>query len=271
MNLLQACQDQKLFGRWFKEPATWESWFAFIAALFALPMSTEQLEIYQRHTRRQAPPAAPIAEGWLVCGRAGKSFVLAVIAVFLACFKVYAQFLGPGERATILVIAADRKQARQIYRYIRGLITGTPLLAAMLEREPRADGLDLTNGVTIEIGTASFRTSRGYSFAAVLADELAFWPTDDSAEPDYAVLDALRPGMANIPGAILLCASSPYARRGALWDSFKRWRGRPRRSGLARCHAGDEPDHPSKHHRSCDRAGSVKRRGGIRRRIPHGP
>jgi hypothetical protein len=59
----------------------------------------------------------------------------------------------------------------------------------------------------------------------VLADELAFWPTDDSAEPDYAVLDALRPGMANIPGAVLLCASSPYARRGALWDSFKRYFG----------------------------------------------
>jgi hypothetical protein len=85
MNLLQACQDQKLFGRWFKEPATWESWFAFIAALFALSMSTEQLAIYQRHTGRQTPPAAPIAEGWLVCGRrAGKSFVLAVIAVWRA-------------------------------------------------------------------------------------------------------------------------------------------------------------------------------------------
>ena len=99
------------------------------------------------------------------------------------------------------------------------------MLAAMLEREPRADGLDLNNGVSIEIGTASFRTSRGYSFAAVLADELAFWPTDDSAEPDYAVLDALRPGMANIPGSVLLCASSPYARRGALWDAFKKYFG----------------------------------------------
>jgi hypothetical protein len=227
MNLLQACEDQKLFGRWFKDRATWEAWFAFIAALFALPLTAEQLAIYQKHTGRQTAPLAAVVEGWLICGRrAGKSFVLALIAVFLACFKTYSQFLGPGERATILVIAADRKQARQIYRYIRGLITGTPLLAAMLEREPRADGLDLNNSVSIEIGTASFRTSRGYSFAAVLADELAFWPTDDSAEPDYAVLDALRPGMANIPGAVLLCASSPYARRGALWDSFKRYFGR---------------------------------------------
>jgi hypothetical protein len=52
------------------------------------------------------------------------------------------------------------------------------------------------------------------------------WPTDDAADPDYAVLDALRPGMATIPGAMLLCASSPYARRGALWDTWRRHFGR---------------------------------------------
>src|SRR5262249_3478869 len=41
-------------------------------------------------------------------------------------------------------------------------------------------------------------------------------------EPDYEVLGALRPGMATIPGALLLCASSPYARRGALWDAHRK-------------------------------------------------
>lgn len=223
MTFSEVCQDANLFGRYFKDQSTWRAWLSFAAALFALPMTAEQLAIYKRHTGRQVAPTAPLREGWIICGRrAGKSFVLALIAVFLACFKSYAEYLGPGERATILIIAADRKQARQIYRYVRGLITGAPLLAAMLEGEPRADGLDLNNYVTIEIGTASFRTSRGYTFAAVLADELAFWPTDDSAEPDYAVLDAVRPGMATIPGAVLLCASSPYARRGALWEAYRK-------------------------------------------------
>ena len=56
-----------------------------------------------------------------------------------------------------------------------------------------------------------------------MLDELAFWPTDDSAaEPDREVLAALRPGMANVPGSMLLCASSPYARKGALWDAYNR-------------------------------------------------
>ncbi len=33
------------------------------------------------------------------------------------------------------------------------------------------------------------------------------------------------PAMATIPGAMLLCASSPYARRGAMWDAYKRYFG----------------------------------------------
>jgi hypothetical protein len=36
----------------------------------------------------------------------------------------------------------------------------------------------------------------------------------------------VRPGMASIPGSMLLCASSPYARRGALWDGFNRHHGK---------------------------------------------
>ena len=59
----------------------------------------------------------------------------------------------------------------------------------------------------------------------MLADEVAFWPSDTSAEPDYEILDAIRPGMASIPGSVLLCASSPYAKRGALWDAFRTYYG----------------------------------------------
>jgi hypothetical protein len=75
----------------------------------------------------------------------------------------------------------------------------------------------------IEVATASFRTSRGYSFAAVLADEVAFWRSDESsANPDIEIMRALRPGMASIPGSILMLASSPYAKRGELYAAYRR-------------------------------------------------
>jgi phage terminase large subunit-like protein len=184
VTIIDACKDEALFARWFRDRTTWQPWFAFIAALFGVPMTPEQLATNQACTGRSEAPAEAFTEAWLICGRrAGKSFVLALIAVFLACFKSYGEFLGPGERATVMVIATDRRQARVIFRYIRGMIASTPLLADLIERET-ADTLDLTNGVTIEVGTASYRSTRGYTLAAVLCDEIAFWPTDDSAEPD---------------------------------------------------------------------------------------
>ena len=82
---------------------------------------------------------------------------------------------------------------------------------------------ELSNSVVIEIATASFRTTRGYSFAAVLCDEIAFWRQEEtSAAPDVEIVRALRPGMASIPGAMLIMASSPYAKRGQLYSAFRR-------------------------------------------------
>jgi hypothetical protein len=222
MNVLQACADPNLFGRWFRQRETWAVWFAVLAALFGLPMDEDQLALYRHHTGRSTPPTEQGSEAWLVVGRrGGKSFVMALVAVYLACFRTYRQYLQPGERATILVIAADRKQARTIMRYIRGMLTNIPVLRRSIQHET-AESFDLNNSVTIEVGTASFRSTRGYTFAAVLCDEVAFWRSDDSANPDVEILDAVRPGLATIPGAMLICASSPYARRGVLWDAFRR-------------------------------------------------
>jgi hypothetical protein len=226
ITILQAMADPHLFKPWFRDPATWGAWRGFLCALFALPMSDAEREIFTACTGRTEAPAAPATEGWLVCGRrSGKSFTLALVAVFLGCFHDYRQFLSPGERGTILIIATDRKQARVIFRYIRAMLTQVPMLAKLVERE-MAEAFELTNNVVIEVATVNFRTVRGYTVIAALLDELAFWPTDDSANPDSEVIAAIRPAMATIPGAKLLCASSPYAKRGALYDAFKRHHGK---------------------------------------------
>jgi terminase large subunit-like protein len=226
VTILDAVDDANLFAPWFREPATWVAWRAFLAALFALKMSSEQLAIYQHCTGRSALSTQPATEAWLICGRrAGKSFILALCAVFLACFFDYRRCLAPGERGTVLIIATNSKQARVIFRYVRALLTHVPMLAKLIERET-AHSFDLSNGTTIEVHPASYKTTRGYTIVAALCDEIAFWPHEDAAEPDYEVLNALRPGMATIPNAMLLCASSPYARRGALWDAHRRHYGK---------------------------------------------
>lgn len=222
ISIIEALEDPKVFGPFFKG-STWDSWKAFLAALFALPMTPEQLAIYRKHTGRTTPPAEPLHEAWLCIGRrGGKSFVLATIAVYLACFHDWRKYLNVGERGTIMIIARDRRQARVIKRYISGLLGEVPMLAPLVELDV-AETIELRNRISIEIHTASFRSTRGYTIVAALLDEVAFWPTDEtSAEPDREVLTAIRPAMSTIPGAMLLCASSPYARRGALFDAHQK-------------------------------------------------
>jgi hypothetical protein len=224
VNIIAAIDDPKVFGPHF-QGETWASCRAFLAALFGLPLTPEQLAIYRQCTGRSEAPT-PVSEAWLVCGRrSGKSFTLALIAVFLSAFRDWRPHLGPGERGTVMVIAADRKQARTIMRYVKGLLSSIPMLARTVQAE-RAESIDLQNRITIEVHTASFRTVRGYTIVAALLDEIAFWPSEDSANPDTEIIAALRPAMATVPGAMLLCASSPYARRGALWTSHDRHYGK---------------------------------------------
>jgi hypothetical protein len=227
-NILTACADPALFGRWFAEPKTWAAWFVFLKGMFGLPMTRADRKLFTACTNlRKAAPHGYL-EAWLVCGRrAGKSLMLALISVFLACFGHWAPYLSPGERGIVLIIAADRKQAAVIFRYIVAFLREVPMLAAMIERET-ANEIDLTNGITIEIATASYRTVRGRTLIACLADEIAFWRTDEgAANPDSEILAAIRPAMATIPGAMLLCASSPYSRRGELWNAYRRYHGKP--------------------------------------------
>jgi hypothetical protein len=110
MNILDAMRDSKVFGPHFRGP-TWDAWRVFLAALFALPLSEEQLALFSKHTGRSTPPTQPLHEAWLVCGRrAGKSFILACVAIFIACFRDWRPHLGPGESGTVMIIAADRRR-----------------------------------------------------------------------------------------------------------------------------------------------------------------
>jgi hypothetical protein len=222
MNLIQAMTDGNLLGPAFGHPGTWRTWRVFLRAVFGLSMSVEEAAIFTRHTGRTTPPTAQAKEAWAICGRrGGKSRIAATEAVYLACFRDYRTILAPGERGTLPIIAADRRQARNVFRYVNGLLDGCPMLARLVASRT-AESVELTNNVTIEVHTASFRSIRGYTVIGAVCDEIAYWRSDDSANPDREIIAALRPAMATVPGALLVAISSPYARRGVLWDAYRR-------------------------------------------------
>ena len=221
ITILDAMDDPNLFGAWFRGD-TWNAWRAFLAALFALPMTDAMVDIFRECTKRTAVPSGPFREVRLLCGRrAGKSLIAALIAVFLAFFRDYTPYLAPGEVCTVMVIAADRRQARVIMRYVRAFTKSVSMLAALIIRETR-ESLELSNRVVIEVHTASFRTIRGYACGLCCNDEECFWPASEmSAEPADEILAAERPSLATIPSSLLLSLSSPYARRGPMYESYR--------------------------------------------------
>jgi hypothetical protein len=82
--------------------------------------------------------------------------------------------------------------------------------------------LELTNGVAIEVRAASFRRLRGPTYLGVIADEAAFWYSDEfSSNADTEILNVVRPGLATTGGPLII-ASSPYARRGVLFETWRR-------------------------------------------------
>ena len=199
---------------------SWDGWRVILKAMFALPLEDGELETFEALTGRTAAPTKVAREVWAICGRrAGKSIMSALVAVYLTTCREYKD-LAPGERGVFMVIAADRRQARVVRRYISGLLHSTPVLEQLIARETKI-AIELTTGITIEIHTASFRTVRGYTVVGAVLDELAFFPTDDAAEPDREIIAALRPAMATIQGAVLLCLSSPYARKGELYKAHR--------------------------------------------------
>jgi hypothetical protein len=108
-----------------------------------------------------------------------------------------------------------------IFNYIHGILHSNEVFSACIVNETK-ERIELNTGVDIEIMTASFRTIRGRTIVAALCDEIAYWMVDGS-NPDREIINAIKPGMVTIPNSCLDMLSSPYARRGELWEHYNEY------------------------------------------------
>lgn len=211
--------DGALLGNQFGGES-WTAWRALLCGFYGLPLDADESSHWGTLTQRAAP-ATPFSELWLPVGRrGGKTRVAALLAVFEGAFRDYRPMLSSGEVATVMVLAADRRQATVCFRYISGLLHDNVMLERMITREDK-ESIELSNRVRIEVHTASFRTVRGFTLACVICDEIAFWQSEGTANPDAEIIAALRPALATLNGK-LIALSSPYAKRGELWANFRR-------------------------------------------------
>jgi hypothetical protein len=223
MDIIEVMHDERLFKPVFRDLETWKSWVVFFKSIFALEMTGEEFELFKRTTGRHTSPTTQAREVFCISGRrSGKSFASALLGVYLGCFVDYSPYLARGERASVMVIGADRKQSRVTYQYLRGLLFDNPILLRQIRSE-NMERIQLINGVDIEIMTCNFRTLRGRTVACCICDEVAFWHSDSTmSNPDSLVIGSIRPSLATIPGSMLICLSSPYSRKGVLYQAWER-------------------------------------------------
>jgi hypothetical protein len=199
------------------------------------------LEIFTACTGRQVWPALRAKIVSLIVGRrGGKSYITAIIGIFLATRRYK---LKLGTKGMVMILARDREQAGVIRGYMLAFLRALDELREQFADDPTQKLIELKNGITIEVRAAGEAGTRGYTVVAALMDEIAFWPTDpDSAKQDKKVLRALRPAMLGIANAMIVMLSSPYAKRGELWEAWRKAYGKDDQTAVPGV-AGGHPEH----------------------------
>ncbi len=234
--------------------ASWAVWKALLIASMGEALTPTERKLFTLITGRPREPLQRCDELWLAVGRrGGKSRALAVLASYLSACIDYSDVLSPGEGGIALVCAVDQRQAGIIASYAEAMLAESPILAQQL-RGRSGDTIELAGSIFIEVRWSNFRRVRGPTCIACIIDEVAFLPNDEaSASPDSALLEALRPTLATTGGP-LIASSSPYARRGELWLTYRRHYGPDGDKLIIVAQAASRVTNPSLSQRVVDRA-----------------
>lgn len=219
ITIRKALTDPKLLGSTLKG-SSWMAWRTLLIGAMGEALTDAERPTFTALTGRAREPLQRVEELEAVVGRrGGKSRAMATLAAYIGGLCKHP--LSRGERGVLLCIAPDQRQAAITLDYAAATFETSPILAQLIANR-NADTLELTNGINIEVRAASFRRLRGPTYIGVIADEAAFWFSDEfSANADTEILNAVRPGLATTGGPLII-ASSPYAKRGVLWDTYKR-------------------------------------------------
>jgi hypothetical protein len=217
--LRQALHDPQLLGNVLVGDS-WKAWRVLLIAACGEALTEDERQLFKQLTGREREPGRRVEEFVGVAGRrGGKSRAISTLAVYIAALCEHPALVA-GEVGVVLIIAPDTTQADVCLGYVEAAFQQSPILSQLLEASTQRT-LRLNNGIEIEVRAADFRRLRGPTYITIIADECAFWMNEGSSNPDSEILNAVRPGLATTRGPMFLI-SSPYARRGELWNLYRK-------------------------------------------------
>ena len=228
MNILTSISDTRLFRPFIAKDGslkTWNNWNVFLRTLFGLPLKSSHAELILQCTGRDYKrlPTQGFTTALCLTGRrSGKSVMAAIIGAYIAVFSGREAMLAPGEQGLVAILAPTKRQAVIILSYLRAIFRLSPLLENEIIRETK-NGFELSNQVTIEILAGDPKTVRGFTLLAAIIDEISFFGLDAESKVRNSdeVIQALRPALSTTNG-MLIAISSPYAKRGWAYTTYKK-------------------------------------------------
>jgi len=222
VNIIDFLKDGDLGGRIksFANLKSWEPWMVFLKAVFALPLTAAEQQIFYECTGRMIPPTTPVEFVCAIIGRrGGKSIIAAFMATFCAVFTDWRKYLAPGEVGHVVVIAQTLKAARVVFGYIRGFFRAIPALEKMIIHET-AHEIELSTGIVVSCWPCMYRSTRGLTVVVAIYDEVDFW-YQEGPHMAEEVIASIKPAMLTIPGAKEILISTPYTPLGILYKRFQ--------------------------------------------------
>jgi hypothetical protein len=195
-----------------------------LRAIYALPMTSEQRDIFRLCTGREEPPVEETNEVTVISGaRSGKDSRIATpIAAYEAAFGEYDLTLSTGETGVIAIVCQDQRATAVTYSYLRAYFEKSPVLRTLLADEPKAQSLDLVNRLQVRCFPTTIASMRSWSIPTGILNEPAFYRLEGAVNSDVEIQMAMRRGMVGFARTKLVKISTPYMKSGLLYDDFTR-------------------------------------------------
>jgi len=225
MNIIEALSDRNLFGGLsvFHDLTTWRPWLVFLSAIYGLPLSPEDQQIFCQHTGRSVytPRPGGYPETIACIGRqSGKTRIAGTILGYEAIRPTESD----GTNLYAVAICQDQRSSlRTLFSYACAPFEQIPLLTDMVSSQMR-ESLALDNGCTLAAYPCRPAAVRGIRARVVVLDELAFYRTSENFPVDQEMLRAVRPCVATTGGKIIIL-SSPYGQSGVLFELHRKYYG----------------------------------------------
>lgn len=220
--IIECIEPGGVFSEYFgNDLSSWAGHIAILKSIYGLELSPSELEFWQTYTKRQQPNPEGYEDIVIAAGRrSGKTFLSSLLCCYEILFGGFDSQLKPGERAFGFILASTKRQATEGLRYCKALLRSFEKIVGMkiIESE-RSDGLDLVNGINLDILPVINANIRGRAVAFAACDEVAFWKDEEAANPASDVMLALYPS--KMPGARLIQISSCWSKWGWFWDMYQ--------------------------------------------------